>query len=137
MRGYNVIAVFDRDCKHILMCKRKKDPYKGLYNLVGGKIEDGESGLGAAYRELAEETGIGPEDTRLTPLMDFVYHLARERVEVYVGRLNKELTAVGDENELVWLPLNQDFFDLARFAGEGNVGHIMEHIRLSAEILLA
>jgi 8-oxo-dGTP diphosphatase len=25
-----------------LMCKRRKDPYKGLYNLVGGKIEKGE-----------------------------------------------------------------------------------------------
>lgn len=36
---FNVIAVLDRDCKNVLMCKRKKNPYQGLYNLVGGKIE--------------------------------------------------------------------------------------------------
>lgn len=49
---FNIIAVFDKDCENILMCKRRKNPYKGLYNLVGGKIENGEDGLSAAYREL-------------------------------------------------------------------------------------
>lgn len=44
---FNLIAVFDSNCKHILMCKRRKYPYKdkGLYNLVGGKIENEENGL--------------------------------------------------------------------------------------------
>lgn len=56
MRAVNVIMLFSEDRKKILMCKRRKDPYKGLYNLVGGKIEPGEAGLAAAYRELYEET---------------------------------------------------------------------------------
>ena len=58
MKGYNVIAVFNEDADKWLMCKRRKNPYKGLSNLVGGKIEQGEDGLGVAYRELQEETGI-------------------------------------------------------------------------------
>jgi len=58
MQGLNVIWVFNPTGEQVLMCKRHKEPYKGLYNLVGGKIEPNEDGLVAAYRELAEETGI-------------------------------------------------------------------------------
>ncbi|ENL4422339.1 NUDIX domain-containing protein [Bacillus cereus] len=48
-----------------------RDPYKGLSNLVGGKIENGESGIEAAYREILEETNISKEDIILYHLMDF------------------------------------------------------------------
>lgn len=68
--------------------------------------------------------------------MDFTYHLASIKVEVYVGRLNKEVIVYGDENDLEWIGINQNFFDVSRFAGEGNIGHIMEHIYLSKGILL-
>jgi len=40
------------------MCKRQKQPYKGLCNLVGGKIEPRGNGRDAAYRELCGETGV-------------------------------------------------------------------------------
>ena len=39
MKKLNVILVYDKDESKILMCKRKKEPYKGKYNLVGGKVE--------------------------------------------------------------------------------------------------
>ncbi|MBS5825391.1 MAG: NUDIX domain-containing protein [Clostridium argentinense] len=133
---FNVIATFDSKCKHILMCKRRKNPYKGLYNLVGGKIESGEDGLSSAYRELEEETGISKNDIILTHLMDFTYYLPSIKLEVYVGRLNKEVSVHGDENDLEWVEINQNFFDISKYAGEGNIGHIMEHILLSKEILL-
>ncbi len=35
-----------------------------------------------------------------------------------------------------WIEISQNFFDVSRFAGEGNIGHIMEHICLSKEALL-
>ena len=50
MQGYNCIMVYSQDESKLLFCKRTKDPYKGLYNLVGGKIENGEDGFEAAYR---------------------------------------------------------------------------------------
>ena len=49
MKKYNLIAVFNKTADQWLMCKRKKPPYKGLANLVGGKVELGESGIDAAY----------------------------------------------------------------------------------------
>ena len=55
MKIMNVIAVYDLRREHVLMCIRSKNPYKGMINFVGGKVEPGEAGLAAAYRELAEE----------------------------------------------------------------------------------
>lgn len=53
MQGYNVLMVYNQSMNQLLMCKRLKDPYEGLSNLVGGKIESGESGSEAAYREFS------------------------------------------------------------------------------------
>lgn len=136
MQGYNLIAVFSKDLDKMLMCKRLKNPYKGLINMVGGKIEENEEHEAAAYRELFEETGITKEQIRLTHLMDFTYHLDNCYVEVYVGRLNCEVIVKGDENTLFWSGFDHNFFDMKEYAGEGNIGHIMEHIKLFKEQLL-
>lgn len=130
MQGYNCIMVYNNVLDRLLMCKRKKDPYKGMRNLVGGKIEPGEDGLSAAYRELAEETGISQDDITLKHLMDFTYYFQKCYVEIYVGRLNCDICVVGDENELYWSDLEHDFFDLALYAGEGNIGHMIEQVKL-------
>lgn len=135
MQGVNCIAVFNRNCDKMLMCIRKRDPYKGLSNMVGGKIEPGESGIDAAYRELYEETSITRSDIQLTHLMDFCYMLDDTRVEVYVGRLNSDVAVYGDENELYWSRLDCDFFDMNKYAGEGNIGHMMEHIKMHRDKL--
>ncbi|MDE5589496.1 MAG: NUDIX hydrolase [Acetatifactor sp.] len=136
MQGYNVIAVFSENVDKVLMCKRRKNPYKGLSNFVGGKIEDNENGLDAAYRELEEETAITKNDIILSNLMDFTYYLQNCYLEVYVGKLNKTIDICGDENELYWSALDKDFFDVTQYAGEGNIGHIMMHIEMFREELL-
>ena len=130
MQGYNVIAVFNEKADRMLMCKRRKDPYKGLSNLVGGKIEKGEEGLRAAYRELREETSITENDIVLSHLMDFTYYFDNCYLEVYVGKLNKHIDVCGDENDLYWSDLGRNFFDSTKYAGEGNIGHIMMHIEM-------
>lgn len=126
--NYNVIAVFDEAAEHVLFCLRRKDPYKGLYNFVGGHIEPGEEGFAAAYRELREETGITQEDIQLHCVMVLDYPLDSIHMEAYAGRLNKPVAVQGDENDLAWLPVDEDFFDSTRFAGNGNIGHILWEI---------
>ena len=54
----NCIVVFDKNKEKLLFCKRSKNPYKGLLNFVGGKVEPEETSEHAAYRELFEETGV-------------------------------------------------------------------------------
>ena len=39
MRNLNLIVVFNKNLTESLFCIRAKEPYKGLYNFVGGKVE--------------------------------------------------------------------------------------------------
>ncbi|MED5017369.1 NUDIX hydrolase [Paenibacillus chibensis] len=135
MQGYNVLMIYNTGMDQILMCRRLKDPYKGLSNLVGGKIEEGEVGLEAAYRELFEETNISKDDITLHHVMDFTYYLQRCFVEVYVGKLKYDVSISGDENELYWSDLTQNFFDKSQYAGEGNIGHMIEQVNMSKHLL--
>ena len=125
MTGLNVCAVFSPDRSKLLMCLRRRDPYKGKYNMPGGHIEPGEEPLEAAYRELWEETSITRDDVELEHFMDFVYHRHDMRIEVYSGVLKHEVEVHGAENDLYWISLNENFFDVTKFAGDGNIGHIL------------
>ncbi|MHC8521093.1 NUDIX hydrolase [Rossellomorea sp. H39__3] len=58
MKRYNLIVIFNESMDRVLLCRRRKDPYQGLSNFIGGKIEEGESGQAAAYREMEEESGL-------------------------------------------------------------------------------
>ena len=76
MKKLNVILVYNKDENKVLMCKREKEPYKGKFNLVVGKVEENEKELNAAYRELQEETGISNNDIKLTHIMYFQYNMS-------------------------------------------------------------
>lgn len=124
--------VFDRHKENVLFCKRTKNPYIGLYNFVGGKVEPGEASMSAAYRELEEETGISGGDIRLFRLMDFTYYAQDFVLEIYVGQLKEELKLREEANPLVWMPLTENFVDTDRFAGglpmlkdSANIAHII------------
>ena len=136
MKKLNVIIVFDKDENKILMCKRTKEPYKGKLNLVGGKVEKEEDELHAAYRELEEETGIKRDDIKLINVMNFNYKLQDMELEVYAGRLNKEVKLVEEINKLLWVDKNDSFFDIDKYAGEGNIGHMLRQVEIYKDEVL-
>ncbi len=121
----NCIVVFNKEKDAILFCRRKKDPFKGRLNFVGGKVEPGESSMDAAYRELQEETGITRRQIRLYRFMDFTYYHQRFVLEMYLGVLEEDVELSEEKNPLLWLPLTEDFTDRERFAGEQNIAHII------------
>lgn len=123
---YNLAIVFDQSETKVLMCYRAKDPYKNLYNFAGGKIEQGEDFLDSTYRELYEETGIKQDDIELKPFIDFIWHPINMEMKVYTGVLNKEVKLVDEIHKLHWISIQEDFFDMEKFAGEGNIGHMMK-----------
>lgn len=129
MKKFNVILVYNKEDK-ILMCKRVKEPYIGKLNLVGGKVEPNEEELHAAYRELQEETGITANDITLTHMMNFQYKMSDIELEFYMGKLNKNVNLVEEVNHLYWIDKNENFFDMNQFAGEGNIGHMLQQAEL-------
>lgn len=129
MQGYNCIVIYNENKDQLLFCQRMSDPYKGMLNFVGGKIEAGEDGFKAAYRELEEETGISKKHIELTHMMDFTYYNQDCYVEVYVGCLAQMPVLKEEKHPLKWIDTRENFFDLERFAGEGNIGHILEQVK--------
>ena len=130
MRKLNLIVVFDTDLKNVLFCIRAKEPYKGLYNFVGGKVEENETNDEAAYRELYEETGISNKDIELDHFMDLNYFKYENNIQVYYGILKHEVTLVEEKNKLEWVTINDDLLDNSRFGGNYNIPHIIRQIKV-------
>ena len=59
MRKLNLIVVFNTNLDKALFCIRAKEPYKGLYNFVGGKVEENETNDYAKITVEPLERGFG------------------------------------------------------------------------------
>ena len=130
MKRVNLIVVFNKDLTKVLFCIRAKEPYKGLYNFVGGKVEGNEPNDEAAYRELFEETGISSNDIELDHFMDLNYFKYENNLQVYYGILKNEVTLVEEKNKLEWVTINEELLNNEKFAGNYNIPHIIKQIKV-------
>lgn len=118
-----------------LFCRRMKDPWKGLYNFVGGKVEDGELPWDCAIRELKEETGLEVDNLDLLCRLTYYFNDGNVACNtddglnlwVYAINVNKDTYVTPEKNPLLWLPLSYYFSHRREFAGEGNVGMLIEY----------
>ena len=133
MRKLNLIVVFNETLDKVLFCIRAKEPYKGKYNFVGGKVEEGETNDQAAYRELFEETGISSKDIELDHFMDLNYFKYENNIQVYYGILKHKVKLIEEKNKLEWVGINQKLLDNKKFAGNYNIPHIIRQIKIYLE----
>jgi 8-oxo-dGTP diphosphatase len=61
---YTLIACLNQN-NELLMVKRNRPPFVGFWNLIGGKIDVGETPTSAAIREIHEEANIQAAQNRL------------------------------------------------------------------------
>ena len=101
MRKLNLIVVFNKDLNKALFCIRAKEPYKGLYNFVGGKVEENETNEEAAYRELFEETGYLVRE--LIPLGAFhpSFGSTNEKIHLFQAICSEQRERQLDESEVI------------------------------------
>lgn len=130
MKKLNLIVIFNASLDKVLFCIRAKEPYKGLYNFVGGKVEENESNDDAAYRELFEETGISNKDVELDHFMDLNYFKYQNNLQVYYGILNHEVNLIEEKNKLEWLTITDEMLNNSKFAGNYNIPHIIRQIKI-------
>lgn len=92
----------------MLLLKRAKDPNKGLYVPVGGKVEPYEDPLATAQRECYEETGIRPKKMRYAgSLVETSPVNYNWWCNIYVADIPWQPAPLCDEGELAWFPLDQ------------------------------
>ena len=130
MKKLNLIVIFNASLDKVLFCVRAKEPYKGLYNFVGGKVEENESNDDAAYRELFEETGISNKDVELDHFMDLNYFRYQNNLQVYYGILNHEVNLIEEKNKLEWLTINDEMLNNSKFSVNYNIPHIIRQIKI-------
>ena len=130
MKKCNLIVVFNKTLDKVLFCIRAKEPYKGMYNFVGGKVEEGESDNDAAYRELFEETGITKNDIELEHFMDLNYFKYENNLQVFYGVLKYDIDLVEEKNKLEWISIDENLLDNNKFAGNYNIPHIIKQIQV-------
>lgn len=133
MKKLNLVVVLNDTLEKSLFCIRAKDPYKGMYNFVGGKVEEGEFDEEAAYRELFEETGISHDDIELDHFMDLNYFVYDTNLQVFYGILKHEVKLVEEKNKLEWLTLDNRLLNAEKFAGNYNIPHIIKQIKVYLE----
>jgi 8-oxo-dGTP diphosphatase len=107
-----VDLIIQRDSK-ILLIKRLRPPFQGMWALPGGYLNSGQESLEqAAIRELYEETGLRAEESNLylTGAYSRVDRDPRGHVishAYYVARCTGELRAGDDAKEARWFPVTE------------------------------
>ncbi len=142
--------VFLADEQNVLLAMKKKGFGAGKWNGYGGKVEPGETIVGAAVRELREESEISIEQKELLALgvMHFVFlekhewdqdvHIfllesmkeAKETEEMKPEIFSKQKIPFSDmwEGDDKWIPLileKQKIEATLEFTGEGNFSRII------------
>ncbi|SON54730.1 Bifunctional NMN adenylyltransferase/Nudix hydrolase [Hartmannibacter diazotrophicus] len=90
----------------LLLVRRGKAPYAGLWSLPGGHVEAGELLADAARREVLEECGLSIETVGVPSLLESVRHdgdghlAAHYVIAVFAGRLvGSDAIHAGDDAE--------------------------------------
>jgi NAD+ diphosphatase len=110
-----VEAVIERD-GHILLARRAHDPAKGLWDLPGGFVHEGEEPVAALEREVREETGLEVDGISLLGVWIEPDYDGRSVFSVTYRATARpgEALAADDVAELRWvdptrLPPDEDF----------------------------
>lgn len=66
----------------LLLKRSENEIYAGLWQMVSGKIEEGEKAYEAALREIKEETGLVPEKLWVAPNVNHFYSHEHDFISV-------------------------------------------------------
>ena len=106
-----VAFLIERD-GHVLLLKRSrhKDHAPGEWEVGSGRVRQGESAVGALYREVKEETGLDVEVVE--PLDTFHFYRGQGRTEAigitfHCRAGGGEVRLSGEHDEATWIPIAQ------------------------------
>jgi 8-oxo-dGTP diphosphatase len=92
----------------VLLAKRGIEPFKGMYDIVGGFLKDGEDPIEGVKREAKEETGLKIKILDFLGIYMDTYGPTGEHTfnTYYVGEIiGGEMSPQDDVSELEWVPI--------------------------------
>lgn len=106
----------------ILMINRNKPPFMGMWNALGGHLEEGETSTQCAIREIYEESNVIVDNAKLISISTWNYD--DDEIYVYVSTLPS-----GFDTEAYPIKINEgiiDFKDIDWIIHEKNFGIIAD-----------
>ena len=107
------------------MINRAKPPFMGMWNALGGHLEENETPLQCALREVKEESNVIVDNAKLISISTWNYD--DDEIYVYVSELDDDF-----DTSLYPLKINEgiiDFKDIDWIIHEKNYG-VIEDLRL-------
>lgn len=108
MKRYTVGIYFDKELTKIALILKNRPAWQnGLYNFIGGTIEDGENGLECIVREFEEECGVyvSPDDWVNIGLIRNKNNYEVELFSALQEDYHKEIKTMEDQ-EVGWFELD-------------------------------
>ena len=78
----NIIKIIENEIKFLLMKRSKEEKYPGVWQMVTGHIEKGETAKNAAIRETLEETGLHATNLWSIPHLNSFYNPETDTIEM-------------------------------------------------------
>lgn len=143
IKKYTVIILLNNDGSKVLLQTKDRTAFAGMLNGTGGKIEDQESPIEGAFRELLEETSLQPKDLEhfewlgtltLPEQCDDQNPDKLPELWFFGGVVKDESLAHKPENEtepISWYMLDSDSRPITdmQTAGDGNLEYFIDRTR--------
>jgi len=97
----HIFREIENGIEFLLLKRAEGQPYPGLWQMVSGKIKDGETAHHTAIREIKEETGFVPSQLWVAPTVNSFYEPKNEFIcllPVLAARVDPSEVRLSDEH---------------------------------------
>jgi len=132
-----VTAIIIKDNK-ILLLKRNQEPFKGMWDLPGGFMQEKETPKEALIREMKEELASDIVNTTFIKILPGTYYWKDQEVPVsghfYLTELNGDITLDEENSEYQFVSLKDiNLSDIAFDSNQKMVGWLKENFTFDLE----
>ena len=108
----HICHIKDKERKFLMLKRSERSKiYPGIWQMVTGKIDAGESTSDAVKRELAEETGLKAENLFVVPKINSFYFPTSDKIvlsPVFLAIVNSTDVTISDEHsEYKWVSYDE------------------------------
>lgn len=108
MKTVHVAAAIIKKGNKVLIAKRKKGEFAGLWEFPGGKVEEGESFEAALKREILEELELKITISEYLTKATYTYPDFELNMECYICSISQEDICLHDHTEISWIDIVED-----------------------------